>query len=123
MGVDGWTLAVDFGTSFTSVATMDAQGHDDFVEIDGQRWMPSSVFWHANGTNGDGELLLGDEAINAADRAPECLERCPKRRLGEEFMTLGPKRLPVTDAIGEITVTRPRRRGGARVARSRRRCV
>ena len=102
MGVDGWTLAVDFGTSFTSVAAMDVQGHDDFVEIDGQRWMPSTVFWQSHGTNGEGELLLGEEAMNAADRAPECLERCPKRRLGEEFMTLGTKRLPVTDAIAKI---------------------
>jgi molecular chaperone DnaK (HSP70) len=103
MTVDGWTLAVDFGTSFTSVATMDARGRDDFVEIDGQRWMPSSVFWQVDGNEGDGELLLGEDALNAADLAPECLERCPKRRLGrEQFMTLGPKRLEVTDAIGEI---------------------
>jgi hypothetical protein len=45
---------------------------------------------------------LGSEADELSPLAPWCLERAPKRRLGDEFMQLGNKQLRVVDVIGAV---------------------
>src|SRR5581483_2772636 len=74
-----WTLAIDFGTTATSAATL-AGGEVQVVRIDSDDRMPSMVFWREPDGEKPGELLLGDVADTWAPLAPECLERAPKRR-------------------------------------------
>jgi actin-like ATPase involved in cell morphogenesis len=110
-----WVLAIDFGTTSTSVAIRVGE-RPELVEIDGYPRMPSMVFWR-EGTGGQtGRLMIGLEAENLASRAPWALERTPKRRLGDEFMLLGDQEVRVTDAVAAILRTAAaeaiRRRGG-----------
>src|SRR5581483_6650815 len=74
-----WTLAIDFGTTATSAATL-AGGEVHVVRIDSDDRMPSMVFWREPDGEDPGELLLGEVADRWAPLAPECLERAPKRR-------------------------------------------
>jgi molecular chaperone DnaK len=110
-----WVLSIDFGTTATAGA-MSVDDDEEVIEIDNAPRMPSMVCWK-EGTNGTpGRLLLGEEAENEAILAPQCLERCPKRKLGQEFMLLGSERVRVTDAIAEIFMhvlgeARPRQGG------------
>jgi molecular chaperone DnaK (HSP70) len=110
-----WILAIDFGTTSTSVA-LRLGDRVELVEIDGSPRMPSVVFWR-EGTGGQtGRLMIGAEAENLANRAPWALERTPKRRLGDEFILLGDQQVRVTDAVAAILRTASaeaiRRRGG-----------
>ena len=99
--MSGWVLAIDFGTTSTAVA-MAVGGRVELVEIDGAPRMPSMVFWR-DGTGGHtGRLVLGEEADTLSSRAPWCLERTPKRRIGDEYLLLGEQQVRVTDAIGAI---------------------
>ncbi len=60
------------------------------------------VFWR-EGTGGHtGRLVLGEEADVLSSRAPWCLERTPKRRIGDEYLLLGEQQVRMTDAIGAI---------------------
>jgi molecular chaperone DnaK (HSP70) len=97
----GWLLSIDFGTTATAGAMRD-NGDGELVEIDNERRMPSMVCWKEKSNGTPGRLLVGDEAENEAAFAPHCLERCPKRKLGQEFILLGSERMRVTDAIGQI---------------------
>ena len=110
-----WILAIDFGTTSTSVA-MRVGDRVELVEIDGAARMPSMVFWREGSGGQTGRLMIGTEAENLASRAPWALERTPKRRLGDELMLLGDKQVRVTDAVAAILRTAAaeaiRRRGG-----------
>jgi hypothetical protein len=81
---------------------MSAGEDAELVEIDDAPRMPSMVCWKEASNGSSGRLLLGDEAENTAILSPQCLERCPKRKFGQEFMLLGSERVRVTDAIGAI---------------------
>ena len=110
-----WVLSIDFGTTATAGATR-SNGDVELVEFYDSRRMPSMVCWKEASSGAPGRLLLGDQAENEAGFAPQCVERCPKRRLGQEFMLLGSERVRVTDAIGHIFehvigVATPRRGG------------
>lgn len=98
---DDWVLAIDFGTTATAAATS-RNGVEQIVEIDGSPRMPSMVCWSATGAGRTGRLLLGEAAENEAILAPEALERCPKGKLGQEFVYLGAAQVRVTDAVGQI---------------------
>ncbi len=99
--MSGWVLAIDFGTTSTAAA-LAVSGRVELVEIDGAPRMPSMVFWR-DGTGGHtGRLVLGEEADTLSSRAPWCLERTPKRRIGDEYLLLGEQQVRVTDAIGAI---------------------
>jgi outer membrane biosynthesis protein TonB len=97
-----WILAIDFGTSSTAAARRIGD-HVELIQLEGGPRMPSMVFWR-EGTGGasTGHLVLGNEADELSTLAPWCLERSPKRRLGEEFMQLGEKQLRVLDVVGQI---------------------
>lgn len=99
----GSCLAIDFGTTATAAA-ISSRGREQLVEIDGSPRMPSIVCWKAPENGGEGRLLLGEAAENEAALAPHCVERCPKRKLGQELMLLGEARIRVTDAVAQIFV-------------------
>jgi actin-like ATPase involved in cell morphogenesis len=99
--VEGWVLAVDFGTTSTAAA-LRVEGRVELVEVDGSPRMPSMVFWR-EGTGGrTGRLVIGEQAQSLGVRAPWCLERTPKRRIGDEFLLLGEQEIRVVDAIAAI---------------------
>lgn len=57
----GWTLAIDFGTSFTTAA-VSVDGRAELLEVDNSRYVPSAVF-----VEEDGQLLVGQYAQNRAE--------------------------------------------------------
>ena len=96
-----WTLAVDFGTTVTAAATL--HGRDvQLVRIDGDDRMQSMVFWREGDGARKGELLLGDHADRFSALAPDCLERAPKRRVGDDFMHLGDAEISVVSVVAAI---------------------
>ncbi len=96
-----WVLAVDFGTSSTAAA-MAFGGAVELARIDGELRMPSMVFWRERSDGTPGTLILGSEAENWAAADPGCLERAPKRRLGDRAFRLGSVQLDVVDTVGRI---------------------
>jgi Hsp70 protein len=98
-----WILAIDFGTTSTAAARRTPEGRIEPIQLEGAPRMPSMVFWReATGSASTGHLVLGQEADQLSGSAPWCLERSPKRRLGEEFMQLGDQQLRVVEVIGQI---------------------
>jgi molecular chaperone DnaK len=98
----GWVLSIDFGTTSTAGAMTVGDG-EELVEIDNAPRMPSIVCWKEPSNGSPGRLLLGEEADNEAVRAPQCVERCPKRKLaGADYLLLGSEQIRVTDAIAAI---------------------
>ncbi len=96
--IASWVLAVDFGTSSTAAA-IGRDGGAQLVGLDGGLpRMLSNVFWQES----TGRLLLGDVADNASALAPWCFERCPKVKLGQQYMLLGEERVRVSDAVGAV---------------------
>ena len=97
-----WILAIDFGTTSTAAAIRVGDSVER-IEIDGLPRMPSLVYWReGTGAARTGRLVLGQEADELSGLAPWCLERTPKRRIGDEFMRLGEKELRVVDVVGAI---------------------
>ncbi len=93
----GWVLAIDFGTSYTTVAIAE-DGRVEMIDVDGVRAMPSGV-WH----DGAGGLVVGAAAERQARLAPERWERAPKRLLGEVApMLLGGHEVPVVEAVAAV---------------------
>ncbi len=99
--VTPWVLAIDFGTSSTAAA-MAFGGQVELVRIDGDLRMPSMVFWRERTDRMPGMLILGAEAENWAAADPACLERAPKRRLGDVTFRLGDQQLDVVETVGKI---------------------
>lgn len=97
MAVAGWVLAIDFGTSYTTVAVAE-NGRIDLIEIDGVRAVPSGVW-----LDGRGVLVVGMAAERQARLAPERWERAPKRLLGEVApLLLGGREIPVVEAVAAV---------------------
>ena len=96
-----WVLAIDFGTSST-VAAVALGDKIELVRIDGDLRMPSMVFWREQTARTPGTLILGSEAENWAAADPACLERAPKRRLGDVTFRLGDQQLDVVETVGKI---------------------
>jgi len=96
--VAGWVLAIDFGTSFTSVA-LNENDRVELVEVDNVRAMPSGVW-----LDGSGSLIVGTSAERQARSAPERWERSPKRLLGEVAPLLlgGDKVIAVVEAVAAV---------------------
>jgi actin-like ATPase involved in cell morphogenesis len=72
----GWSLAIDFGTSFTTGAMLTGDGAPVLVEVEHSRYLPSVVV-----ANRDGQLLTGEAARRQAVVFPERAVRVPKRAL------------------------------------------
>ncbi|HSK58106.1 MAG TPA: hypothetical protein VK935_03535, partial [Actinomycetospora sp.] len=88
----GWDLAIDFGTTFTTTATL-AGGRADVLEIDGSKYVPSLVC-----VDEDGTILVGRDALNESAMAPDRTERVPKRALvASEQVLLGERTVATVD--------------------------
>lgn len=93
----GWTLAIDFGTSFTTAAML-AGGRAELLEIDNSRYLPSMVF-----VEDDGQFAVGAYAVGRAEVFPERTERCPKRALvGGGRVRLGGHDLLASELVAAI---------------------
>jgi molecular chaperone DnaK len=93
---DGWTLAIDFGTTATVVAARDASGAR-MVDIDGARSMPSTVGWVG------GRLVVGAEAERHRVFDPGAAAVHPKRVLGRRgTLLLGTNAVPTIEAVGAV---------------------
>jgi molecular chaperone DnaK len=97
-----WILAIDFGTTSTAAARRIGDRIEP-IQLENAPRMPSMVFWReATGSASTGHLVIGREADQLSGSAPWCLERSPKRRLGDEYMQLGDQQLRVVEVIGLI---------------------
>lgn len=107
----GWVLAIDFGTSYTTVAIAE-NGRVELIDVDGVRALPSGVW-----LDGSGALVVGTSAERQSRLAPERWERSPKRLLGEVApLLLGGHRIAVVDAVAavlrHVAAEAMRRQGG-----------
>ena len=78
MVTEHWTLAIDFGTSCTVVATRTRGRPAEVIEIDGDRRVPS-VMMIAD----DGRIVIGRAAEENAAALPTRVLRASKARLGD----------------------------------------
>jgi actin-like ATPase involved in cell morphogenesis len=98
--VNGWTLAIDFGTTFTTAATArnGQLGLIDMAASQGSHFRMPSAVW----VDQDGEIVVGWNAESQAPLAPDRLERAPKQLLGDdEPMQLG-RPVTVEEAVGAV---------------------
>jgi molecular chaperone DnaK (HSP70) len=113
MSGSGWSLGIDFGTSFTTGAMVTGDGPPALVEIDNSRYLPSVVV-----IDRDGHMLTGLKAKRQATVFPERAERVPKRALvAGPSVVLGDGDVPVTALVaavlGRIYAEAVRFQGGA----------
>lgn len=99
MAVSDWTLAIDFGTTYTC-AVMSFGDQTEVVLVNGDQRMPSAVLSDPNGN-----LVVGKLAELQAVSAPDRLERNPKRRLGDGIFLLGGEPVQVIKAVAEVLRT------------------
>lgn len=93
----GWTLAIDFGTSFTTAAIADG-GQASVLEVENSRYFPSLVC-----LGEDGSLLTGTAARQLAAVLPDRAERLPKRSLvSSAEVRLGSRTVACTDLVGAV---------------------
>jgi actin-like ATPase involved in cell morphogenesis len=93
---DPWTLAIDFGTTYTC-ASISTEGDAQIVLLDGEQRMPSAVLLDPN----EG-LVTGKLAEIQGTNAPERLERNPKRRLGDGIVLLGGEPVQVIRVVAAV---------------------
>ena len=91
-----YTLAIDYGTSFTAAAIRSG-GETELVEVEDGRRFASGVFLAE-----DGALLVGRVALNQARRDPERFERTPKRLVGQPAVLLAGRAVEVTALIAAV---------------------
>jgi hypothetical protein len=88
----GWSLAIDFGTSFTTGTMKTGDGPPVLVEVEHSRYLPSAVV-----IDRDGQVLTGEAARRQAVVFPERAARVPKRALvAGPSVVLGDAAVPVT---------------------------
>jgi molecular chaperone DnaK len=93
----GWTLAIDFGTSFTTAAIADG-GQASVLEVENSRYFPSLVC-----LGEDGSLLTGTAARQLGAVLPDHAERMPKRSLvSSAEVRLGSRTVACTDLVGAV---------------------
>jgi molecular chaperone DnaK (HSP70) len=95
--VTEWSLAVDFGTTFTTAA-MVVGDTVTIIELDGSAKIPSAV-----ALDDEGELVVGLASGDEAGWAPDRVERNPKRSLGRtKHLVLDGQPIPVARAVGAL---------------------
>lgn len=90
-------VAVDFGTSSTSVAVAVDGREPQLVTVDGQPLISSAVFAATDGT-----LFVGQEAERQAAIDPSRYEPHPKRRIDEGELLLGTGVVAVQDVVRAV---------------------
>jgi molecular chaperone DnaK len=109
---EDWTLAIDFGTTFT-VAAVGERGRVSVLDVegDGSSRTPSAVWLGEDGT-----LVSGSEALHQAIFSPERGEPTPKRRVGEGQLLLGAELVSdvavVAAVYSRVAAEASRQRGG-----------
>ncbi len=95
----GWTLSIDFGTTYTVAAVVSADGSTRLIDIegDGSSKMPSSVV-----LTDDGALVVGRAAVRQSVLYPANFEPTPKRLIGQGSVLLGERLVPVVDLIAAV---------------------
>jgi molecular chaperone DnaK len=97
-----WTLAVDFGTSFTVAAIRVGTRAPEAIEIGGDRRVPSVVLVAEEGV-GAPRIDVGRVAEDLSSTRPGSVLRAPKRRLGEPApVVLGGRPYQVVDLVGAL---------------------
>jgi len=96
--LSGWTLGIDFGTTYTVVAVATG-GRTRPIDVDrqGSLKMPSSVVRIEDGT-----LVVGKHAVNQAVLYPTSYVETPKRDIGSGIKLLGGEAVPVVDLIAAV---------------------
>ncbi|MFE7563898.1 Hsp70 family protein [Kitasatospora sp. NPDC057500] len=112
-----WSLAIDFGTCFTTAAVRVEAGVAAAVEIENSRYLPSLVC-----LDDDGRLLTGRSAVQLAAQWPERAEQHPKRALLRQSAVLLDDREVATVDLAAAVLTRVvgearAKRGGAAAGR------
>ena len=99
MRARGWSLAIDFGTSFTTGATSVAGGPIEVLEFgSSSRYLPSTVC-----LGPAGEMFTGRDAVNEFVIAPTRAEKLPKRALAtQEFVRLGDRDVETVDLVAAV---------------------
>ena len=93
-----WTLAIDFGTSFTVAAVKHDGRPPQAIDIDGDRRMPTVVH-----VDDDGTIHIGRVADDLASARPGQTLRAPKRRLGDPApVVLGGHPYQVVDLVAAV---------------------
>jgi molecular chaperone DnaK len=100
-----WTLAIDFGTTYTVAAVANSAGANHTedttrlidLEGDGTSKMPSSVV-----VTDDGEIVVGRAAVRQAALYPAAFEATPKRLIGRRTILLGETLVPVVELIAAV---------------------
>jgi len=112
---DEVVLSVDIGTTNTAAAIL-VEGERQLLSFDGRSSMPSTVL-----VRDDGELVVGVAAESRAATAPDRVERCPKRRIGDPVMLLGDRAVAPAEALsailGAVAVVAAGSVGSARIDR------
>jgi hypothetical protein len=106
-GVSLVTAVVDFGSTHTVTVVHAAGRAPRVVTVDGDAWLPSSVF-----LSRDDQLVVGHDAVRMAATDPAHLETRVKARIAEREVLLGDTVLPVT-ALVKAVLARAVRAAGA----------
>jgi molecular chaperone DnaK (HSP70) len=100
--VSSWTLAVDFGTSYTVAAVRVDGRTPQAIEIRGDRRVPSVVLVTDDGQSSP-RIDVGRVAEDLSATRPGSVLRAPKRRLGEPApVVLGGRPYQVVDLVGAL---------------------
>lgn len=94
--VNPWTLAIDYGTTYTAAA-IGRPGSVELLYFNGVPRIPSLIL-----RNEAGDILVGTTAENETLISPDRVLRAPKRRLGDRMVLLGDAPLAVVDAIAAV---------------------
>jgi hypothetical protein len=97
VGVDGFRVGVDFGTSSTAAVLAGPETQTRPLLFDGSPLLPSAVFAGAAG-----DLLTGRDAVHTARTQPERFEPTPKRCVDDDTVLLGDRAVPVVELIAAV---------------------
>ena len=98
MASEQWVLSIDFGTSYTVVASRVHGRAAEVIEIDGERRVPSVVM-----ITDDFGVVIGRAADEMAAAAPSRVLRSPKSRLGDPApIILGGRPFQATSLVAEV---------------------
>jgi molecular chaperone DnaK (HSP70) len=96
---DGPIVGIDLGTTFSAIASLDAEGRPVILSVAGARVTPSVVSYPV----GEGAPLVGVPALNQLAYAPERTVRSAKRRMGSgERYVVGERTLAATEVQAEV---------------------
>lgn len=76
-------VGIDLGTTFSSIASLNEIGKPDIFSVDGERVIPSAVYFESNN-----KFHVGEIAINALSTENQSVARWIKKTMGEDFYNI-----------------------------------